>query len=288
MTEPAGALFREAVKETRWRLLDTDFADAAANMAIDEAIQRTHAAGNAPPTLRFYGWDPPAVSIGYFQKMKDEVDIDACRAKGFGLVRRPTGGRAIFHHIELTYSVAIRAEFLPGSVLETCHVLSQGLFQGLRKLGAQPDVSAGEPDPRRMGMGAESSSAACFDTPGAYEMVIGGRKVVGSAQTRGHGTILQHGSLMLDLDVELLFSLLKLPPHLKERLAQSFRRKAVGLKEALGREVAWEEARDAMTAGFAEALGLELIPGTLTDEEKTLATQLYQEKYGNDAWNLKK
>lgn len=277
-----------ALRATTWRLLDTDFADAAANMAIDEAIQRTHAAGKVPPTLRFYGWDPPAVSIGYFQSMRGEVDLDACRGMGFGYVRRPTGGRAIFHHMELTYSVAIRAELLSGSVLQTCGTLSAGLLYGLRRLGAEPEVSAGEPDPRTPAMAPGASSAACFDSPGAYEMVVGGRKVVGSAQTRSAGTILQHGSLMLDIDVSLLFSLLRIPPHLKDRLAASFSRKAVGLKEALGREVGWEEARDAMAAGFSEALGLELVPGALTAEEKTLATQLYQEKYHSDAWNLKK
>ena len=178
-------------------------------MAIDEAIAVAHGRGEVPPTLRFYGWNPPAVSIGYFQSMLEEVDLDAVRAGGYGYVRRPTGGRLIFHHMELTYSVVIREELLPGGVVETYREISQGLLAGMAELGAPAELSGGDRDPRRAD--PDGFHTACFDTASAYELQIGGRKVAGSAQTRRDGVILQHGSILLDIDVPLLFRLMRLP-----------------------------------------------------------------------------
>lgn len=272
------------LRAKEWRLLDTGARTGPENMAIDEAIALAHGRGEVPPTLRFYTWEPPAVSIGYFQRMAAEVDLDAVRAGGFGYVRRPTGGRAIFHHLELTYSVAIREELLPGTVLETYRELSAGLLAGLRRLGAPVEMAAGEKDPRAFA-GAEVNPA-CFDVPSAYELVAGGRKLVGSAQTRRRGTILQHGSILLDLDYELLFSLLRVPD--REAAARHLRQRAVGLREVLGRPVAVAEAQAAVAAGFAGALGLTLTPGALTPAEEAEAARLVREKYGHDGWNLRK
>lgn len=272
------------VRERAWRLLVTGFADAATNMAVDEAIQTAHARGEVPPTLRLYGWAPPAVSIGYFQRMAAEVDLDACRRLGYGYVRRPTGGRAIFHHEELTYSVVIREELLPGGVLETYRTLARGLVAALRRLGAPAELAPGEPDPRLAG----EPSAACFDTPSAYELVVAGRKVVGSAQTRREGTILQHGSVLLDLDAELLFTLLRVPAGQRDAAVAHLRSRAAGLRQVLGRELGWEEAARALPEGFREALGLRFTPGDLTPGERQLAARLVAEKYGADAWNLRR
>ncbi|MFZ5814771.1 MAG: lipoate--protein ligase family protein [Bacillota bacterium] len=256
-------------------------------MAIDEAIMRAHGRGEVPPTLRFYGWRPAAVSIGYFQSMREEVDLEAVRAGGYGYVRRPTGGRLIFHHLELTYSVAIREELLPGGVVETYRELSRGLLEGMLLLGAQPELSGGEEDPRRIN--PSGFNTACFDTASAYELQVGGRKVAGSAQTRRDGVILQHGAILLDMDVDLLFALMRLPEGApRERLIQRFRSKATTLREALGREIGYDEAREAFTAGFERGLGLRLTPGELTRAERDEAERLVAEKYGNDLWNLKK
>lgn len=276
-----------ALKETQWRVIDTGYHTGPENMAIDEAIARAHGRGEVPPTLRFYGWKPAAISIGYFQSMRDEVNLDAVRAGGYGYVRRPTGGRLIFHHLELTYSVAIREELLPGGVVETYRELSKGLLEGLRLLGGNPELSGGEEDPRKTNPGGFNT--ACFDTASAYELQVGGRKIAGSAQTRKEGVILQHGSILLDMDVELLFSLMKLPEGApKEKLIQRFRSKATSIREALGREVPYAEARDAFTQGFIKGLGLQLSRGSLTAAEQEEAARLVVEKYGNDAWNLKK
>ncbi|HWI51699.1 MAG TPA: biotin/lipoate A/B protein ligase family protein [Symbiobacteriaceae bacterium] len=255
-------------------------------MAIDEAIMRAHGRGEVPPTLRFYGWQPASVSIGYFQSMEKEIDLEAVRAGGWGYVRRPTGGRMIFHHIELTYSVTIHENLLPGGVVETYRDLSQGLLHGFRELGAPAELSGGEMDPRRADPGGIHT--ACFDTPSAYELVIDGRKAAGSAQTRRDGVILQHGSIMLDMDVPLLFSLMRLPQELIPRLMERLRKKSVTLREALGRDVSYEEARDAFALGFAVGMGLKLTPGALTPAEQADVAELVREKYGNDSWNLKK
>lgn len=276
-----------ALKEFQWRLLDTGYHTGSENMAIDEAIARAHGRGEVPPTLRFYGWKPAAVSIGYFQSMRDEVDLEAVQAGGYGYVRRPTGGRLIFHHLELTYSVAIREELLPGGVVETYRELSRGLLEGLRLLGGSAELSGGEDDPRKVNPGGFNT--ACFDTASAYELQVEGRKVAGSAQTRTNGVILQHGTILLDMDVDLLFRLMRLPEGAPlEKLKQRFLSKAATLKDALGRDVTYAEARDAFAKGFERGLGLTLSAGNLTAAEQDEAGRLVAEKYGNDGWNLKK
>lgn len=274
------------LSEYRWRVIDTGYRTGPENMAIDEAIMRAHGQGEVPPTLRFYGWEPAAVSIGYFQSMAAEVDLDAVRAGGWGYVRRPTGGRLIFHHLELTYSVVIREEFLPGGVVQTYQELSQGLLAGLQRLGATPELSGGEEDPRRSNPGGFNT--ACFDTSSAYELTVGGRKIAGSAQTRRDGVILQHGSILLDLDVPLLFSLMKVPDGSRGRLMERFGTKATSVRESLGRSVSYAEAREAFRQGFASGLELTLSDGALTAGEMAAAAALLSAKYGNDAWNLKK
>jgi len=280
---PGAAAELPSVREHTWRRLDTGFAGGARNMAVDEAILQQHAAGAVPPTLRFYGWQPPAVSIGYFQSMAGEVDRDACRRLGIGWVRRPTGGWAILHHMELTYSVVVREELLPGGVLETYRALAQGLLTGLRSLGAPAELSA-----LPAAHPAEMNTSACFEHPSQYELVVGGRKLVGSAQTRKQGTILQHGAILLDIDYDLTFAVLRLSPEERTRQAALLRRRAVGLQEALGRRVTWEEARDAVAAGFAQALGLRLQTSELIAPELAGVQVLEREKYGNPEWNERK
>lgn len=275
---------RPDLRERGWRVLDTGFAAGARNMAVDEAILQAHAAGQVPPTLRFYGWDPPAVSIGYFQSLTGEVDLDACRRRGVEWVRRPTGGRAIFHHRELTYSVVIAESLLPGTVLDTYRLLSEGLLAGMQALGAPAELSEehGAPHP---GMVA---SSACFDAPSQYELVVGGRKVVGSAQMRRDGVILQHGSILLDLDYDLTFALLNLPEEQRARQAAHLRRRAAGVAQVLGRPVSWHEAREAIQAGFAAALGLAYQFEPLTTMEVAGIEVLYREKYSTAEWNERK
>lgn len=267
-----------------WRLLSTGFADGATNMAVDEAILLCVAAGESPPTLRFYGWQPPCLSIGCHQSMLDEVDVEVCRRDGVTWVRRPTGGRAILHTDELTYSVIapISEPRVRGGVVESYRRLSRGLVTGLRRLG----VDAVQANAQRGDV--EDKSAACFDAPSHYEVTVRGKKLVGSAQVRRRGAVLQHGSLPLYGDLTRIFRYLRLPEDERERLSQQLLARATTLEAVLGQTVPLQQVVDALAQGFAEALNLRLMPGELTVREREEAARLRREKYASDAWNRRK
>jgi lipoate-protein ligase A len=194
------------VAET-WRLLVDAPAQGAWNMAVDEVLLDGVAAGAAPPTLRFYQWSPPCLSLGYFQPF-DVVDVNGCRALGVEVVRRPTGGRAILHDRELTYSVTLPASALgpDGGVLPSYYRLSLALQDGLRRLGV-PAMLA----PESAASGPPVHGPVCFDRPSAHEILLEGRKLVGSAQMRRCGALLQHGSILIEPRFDRLRSCLRLP-----------------------------------------------------------------------------
>jgi lipoate-protein ligase A len=262
-----------------WRLLDTGWSDGATNMAMDEATMLAVAAGKVPPTLRFYGWSPPCVSIGYAQSLEQEVDLDACRQHGYTWVRRPTGGRAVLHIDELTYSVIAPLDEprVKGDILTSYRRLSRGLTAGLRLLGCevvQADPSA---------VPAPSASAACFDVPSAYEILASGRKLVGSAQARRRRVVLQHGAIPLEGDVARIGEVLVLSRMARETLREELRRKATTLGDVLGRQVSFHECAEALCVGFAQALNLTLQRGELTSDEQA-AMGLLREKHQKRAW----
>lgn len=270
-----------------WRLLQTGLADGAANMAVDEAILWAVAEGKSPPTLRFYGWQPPCLSIGYSQSM-GEVDVERCREAGIDFVRRPTGGRAILHAEELTYSiVAPQAEpRVAGGVIESYRRLSTGLIAGLRALGVEA-YQALTPSSLQGGK-CEGQSAACFDAPSSYEITVGGKKLVGSAQVRKKSVVLQHGSLPLGGDIARIFDFLRTPSEERRgELKQALRARATSLELALGYSVPFDEVARHLAAGFAQALNLQLIPGQLSEYELALAEKLRREKYATREWNFR-
>jgi len=265
-----------------WRLLRSAPADGAAHMAVDEAILRAVAAGSVPPTLRFYAWDPACLSLGRAQPVAD-VDLPALRAAGFDLVRRPTGGKAILHVDELTYSVVVPQEDprVAGGIVESYRRLSTGLVRGLERLGIVGLVADQRVENRRL------EGPVCFEVPSDYEITVGGRKLVGSAQMRARGVVLQHGALPLYGDITRICPLLAAHPD-----PARVRARATTVEEALGsvgsaqdrRTVTWDEAADAVAAGFAEALDLHLEPGVLTDEERAWAEELRTGRYATDDW----
>ena len=281
-----------------WRLLQTGLADGATHMAIDEAILWAVAEGKSWPTLRFYGWQPPCLSIGYSQSMEGEVDVDRCREAGIGLVRRATGGRSILHADELTYSVvAPQTEpRVAGGVIESYRRLSVGLAAGLRALGldACQALSPTPPAPLPLSQkawerGRGGQSAACFDAPSSYEITVDGKKLVGSAQVRKKRVVLQHGSLPLEGDIARIFDFLKAPSEeRREELKQELRARATSLELALEYGIPFEEAARHLAAGFAQALNLRLIPGQLSQHELALAEKLRREKYAAREWNFRK
>ncbi|MDI3256233.1 MAG: biotin/lipoate A/B protein ligase family protein [Kyrpidia sp.] len=272
-----------------WRVLHTGKGSPAYNMAVDEAVLIAHSEGRVPPTLRLYAWNPPTLSIGYFQRAEKEVDFQALRTRGYGFIRRPTGGRAVLHDREVTYSVVVSESYpgMPGSVTESYRVISEGLVLGLRRLGF--DVQFSRPDDEQKRRLSAPSSAACFDSPSWYEVVARGKKLIGSAQTRQRGVILQHGSILLELDAGALFAVLRIPSdRVRERLYRTFRDHAVSLSDLAGKPVSSEQVEAALVEGFAEALGVTLIPGELTEEEKQYVERLERGKYGSDQWNFRK
>lgn len=278
---------------TNWRYIHTGNRSPAANMAIDEAILTAHSEGKVPPTVRFYGWNPATLSIGYFQKMQ-EVDFEALRSEGIGFVRRPTGGRAVLHDKELTYSIIVSESYpgIPRNVTEAYRVLSEGLLQGFRALGLGAEMIQLATDEEKEKY-ASAGSAACFDSPSWYELVVEGRKIAGSAQVRQKDVVLQHGSILLDMDTDQLFRLLRFSNEkVAERMKMSFSKKAVAINELLRGQgkapVTLPQVEEAFRREIALGLGVVLEEAVLTPYEQELADRLAEEKYGNDTWNLRR
>jgi lipoate-protein ligase A len=259
-------------------------------MALDEALLDWHSEGKIPPVIRFYGWDPPTLSIGYFQKVEKEIDLEAVKTNKLGFVRRPTGGRGVLHEHELTYSVIVSEDHpeMPKTVTEAYRVISEGLLKGFQQLGLEAYFAVPKTVEERDAL-KNPRSAVCFDAPSWYELVVEGRKVAGSAQTRQKGVILQHGSILLDIDEDKLFSLFKYPnERVKERMKKAFNSKAVAINAISPRRISLEEAKEAFYKGFVEGLNIELEPYELSLEELEYVQKIAKERYENDEWNYKR
>lgn len=267
----------------QWLFVDTGELAPALNMALDEVLLIKESEGALPPVLRFYGWQPAGLSLGYFQKTKGKIDVKRARDRGFGIVRRPTGGLAVLHDDELTYSVIIREshEKMPHSITQAYRVLSQGLVKGYQNLG----IEAGLAIPK--GPLGKSGTAVCFEEPSWYELVINGKKAAGSAQTRQRGVILQHGSIPLTMDDETLFDLFIYPNEkIKERARKAFGDKAVAINDVLDTPVSLEEVKKAFKKGFEQGLDIELIDTTLEESIWDEAKRLAREKYEQDTYTF--
>jgi len=248
----------------RWRLLQTGFNNAFMNMAVDKAILHANSKGLVPPTVRFYGWKPPAISIGYFQSLEEEVDIDACKRFGVDYVRRITGGGAVFHEYELTYSIVIPESHpeIPKNIMESYGRICGALMKGLKHLGIESEYVP------------------------INDIVVKGKKISGNAQTRKMQTVLQHGTILLDVDVDKMFSLLRVPNEkIKDKLIADVKERVTSIKHVLGKTIAFNVVVEAMKKGFEEEFQVELIDGELTLEEKKLAKKFEKEIFSNREWN---
>lgn len=266
---------------TTFRLIHSAPLAGADNMALDEAILEAVAAGEAPPTLRLYAWHPPCLSLGYAQPAGD-VDRERLDQAGWDLVRRPTGGKAILHTDELTYSIAGPADhpLLAGDVLNSYRRLSAGLLQAVRSFGPEPAVQAGA--------SSHGGNPICFQDPGAYELTVHGQKLIGSAQVRRARAVLQHGSLPLAGDIARICQALHYPGETqREQAAAGVRRAATTLERAAGRAVSWEQAATALAEGFRLGLKLQLRPAEPTPQERQRAEALARTKYRSAEWNLR-
>jgi lipoate-protein ligase A len=267
----------------QWRLIYDHPMPGAVNMAVDEALLEAVGAGQSSPTLRFYAWEPACLSLGYGQASAD-ADAERLRALGWQSVRRPTGGRAILHTDELTYSLALPADhpLAAGDVVVSYQRISQALLVGLEQLGAaaHSDLQTEK----------RTSGPICFEVPSHYEITVKGRKLIGSAQVRRHKGVLQHGSLPLHGDLGRIADALVFPDESEREAARAaVRARAITLEAALGAQVVtWARAADSMQQAFASLFEVELVSGTLTTSEQARADELYVSRYGNMDWTTRR
>ncbi len=282
--------------QTSWRLVITPHARGAWNMAVDEAILEAIGKELVPPTLRLYGWEPPCLSLGYAQPVAD-VNLPSLLSNGWDLVRRPTGGRAILHTDELTYAVIgpHHEPRLQGSVLESYQRLSQALLKALELLNipaqAKPLTTV---SPSTSHSSSTSSTApssvsqnpVCFETPSNYEILVQGKKIIGSAQARRKEGVLQHGSFPLYGDLGRILQVLAFPDELARQQAEErLHQRATTAEEAIGTPISWQQAATAFIQAFELTLDLRFVKADLSGFEIARAEELYHEKYTSLSWN---
>jgi lipoate-protein ligase A len=267
-----------------WRFLPFRSGDPFENMAVDEALFRVQERRTMPPTLRFFGWTVRTVSLGYFQDIRREVDLEACRASGVAVVRRPTGGKAVIHDRDLCYSVTGRTDLpeFSGGLMPTYRLIGRCLARGLMGAGVAVSMPEDEEDPG----GAAGRDAFCFARASRYELLAGGRKICGSAQSRSRRAFLQQGSVLIDFDGDLPRRFLKRAPGGLPGAAENLRNHVTSLSGEGVRGMDGEGLSARLLSGFREILGVPITEGALTGEEASLARELREGKYGSDTWNV--
>ncbi|MEA1939307.1 MAG: biotin/lipoate A/B protein ligase family protein [Candidatus Caldatribacteriota bacterium] len=277
-----------------WRLIKDNYHSGFMNMAIDEAIMIAHREDLVPPTIRFYQWSPPAVSLGYFQDLKKEIDVDFCRNSGIDIVRRPTGGKAVLHDKELTYSFIISENhpLVNDSILETYKKISRGIIRGLSYLGIKAELVPLKEKFRENILSDKPQNPAkyksiCFSVPSQYEVQVEGQKIVGSAQVRRKGIVLQHGSLLIKLEKDKLFSVFNFPStRIRERIKSKF--KAISLDDILEEKINFSKLSEILPKGFEEEFSVGLTESALIKQEEIISQDLLEDKYLNYKWNYER
>lgn len=230
-----------------WRLVDSDLIAPAMASAVDEALLLARAEGAVPDTLHLYRRSRPSISLGHFERIEECIDLEAARRSGVALVRRMSGGSAIYTDPDqIVYAVVVGQGSVPESPQETFRLLCQGVISGLRKLGVE----------------------AVFKP--INDVLVRGRKISGSAQVRRHGVVLQHGTLIVRADYDRMLSVLR---------SKRTREEMTSLAEELAELPSMDDIKAALAAGFASALGVEMVPGTLTAEERRRAEGLARTIY---------
>lgn len=254
---------------------------AAWNMALDEALLYS-SSKSGETILRLYRWEPASVSLGYFQRWQTAVEPETCKKLGVDMVRRPTGGRAILHDIELTYALIMPTG--SAKLLDSFKKINQAFLEGLRILGVKAELL-----PRSKTAKAPSGGKmpVCFASPSSYELLVEGKKLLGSAQMRKDGTLLQHGSLPLVLDRDKLYNCLYFPdPETRERELEKSFSLMTSITEARKLETGWEETARAIVEGFSRSWQTPMTPGEFSREEISQAEELVNQKYLTPEWNF--
>lgn len=251
----------------QWRLLLTENNSAYKNMAIDWAVLKANSEEKVPPTVRFYTWKPSAISIGYFQSLEEEVDLKMCKKYGVDYVRRITGGGAVYHENELTYSIVIpeKHPHISKNIMESYGRICGAIIKGLKHL----DI--------------DSSYAPIND------IMVNGKKISGNAQTRKSKTVLQHGTILMDVDVDKMFSLLKVPNEkIRDKLISDVKQRVTSIKHVLNKNISFQDVAKEMKKGFEEEFDIDLIEGNLTEEEISDTKKFEKEYFSSRDWNHKK
>jgi lipoate-protein ligase A len=266
---------------THWRLVRSAAARGAENMAVDAAILQAVCEKKSPFTLRVYAWQPPCLSLGYAQPFQD-ADISRLDELGWDVVRRPTGGRAILHADELTYAL-IAPDSHPafsGGVLASYRKLSAALVRALENLGLDVDVSPDTALPEE-----QRQEPVCFQRPSAYEITVQGKKIVGSAQLRRRGAVLQHGTIPLGGDITRICRGLRYDNEAaRQDAVHGVRMRSATVEDILHKQVPWETAVRALTQGFEQVLGWKFSEGNLTPLELETSRTLIESRYDSQEW----
>jgi lipoate-protein ligase A len=268
-----------------WRFANTGNGPAAWNMALDEALLLVHETGAALPTLRVYGWCQPTLSLGYAQNARQAVDLAACQAQGIAVVRRPTGGRAVLHDQEVTYSVIMPILLADGPSPLTEHYRRIGMALAVALQGLGVPVHLARPQMRAAPARA-MASPACFAALSRYELSAAGKKIVGSAQKRAQHALLQHGSIPLWMDRQRLFQCFRVPPEHRAALVQEAYTTMGAVNEMAPTPVTLLAVQEALRQGFGSTFDVECVDTPISPEERRLAHHLQATKYTTDAWNL--
>ena len=247
-----------------WRLIDMRIEDAPTQMAIDEAVAMARVKHGTPNTIRLYRWNPSAVSIGYFQSIEKEVNLEACNEYGVDVIRRITGGGAVYHDYngEITYSLVAPEDDpkIPRDILASYQLICGAIVNGLKDLGIDSEFKP------------------------VNDIIAGGKKISGNAQTRRHGVVLQHGTILVDSDIRRMFQVLRVSDaKISDKLIQAVEERVTNLRRYLNREVTFKESRDALIKGFEDTLDITLEPGELLEPEKQLVKELHG-KYSSQEW----
>jgi len=257
-----------------WRFIDTGACRAPYNMALDEAIATAVKRGNSPPTLRLYEWDIPSVSVGYFQRMRD-INIDYCRERSIPIVRRPTGGRAILHNHEITYSFSVKTEYgvFSKGLLDSYKKISRAFGLALSKIGLASELKL-QKEPHR------NRSPLCFQSTSYGEITINSKKVIGSAQKRWTDGLLQQGSIPFIIDEDEIAKVFRLK-------SSEIGKKFTGLKKILS-NLNIESFKDAIRVSFEETFDTRIILFSPSQDEISLAEELEIKKYSSPQWNFQR
>ena len=272
------------MQNSTWRLISTPPAHGSWNMSVDEAIMEATNSHSCRPTLRLYSWHPYCLSIGHAQSI-EEVNVDKLSDLGWGLVRRPTGGRAILHADELTYSISAPLDDpnVRGGVLESYRYFSICFLKALENIGIGADSKPKNATEKKL-----SKDPVCFQYPSDYEITFKGKKLIGSAQARKKNGLLQHGAIPLYGDITRILSVLNFQSGEKRCQAKlNLSDRAITIQSIIGQMISWENLSTEIVAAFEQVMGIKFITSNLTKGELNRAKVLEKQKYSNDEWTFR-